>query len=317
MRGSQCLCNSRSALYRVFVSPSGRPESLGQQLCRHTHAATTLVTSQSSPSSSLVDPSWLKAGSQLRYYANGPKPSRSGRQAGENAASSVEDRGYDKRFTTQRDVDRSGRDRLPWDHEITDPQIMVIDGGASEGPLATRFVLSKLEPGESLRMIQPYIPAGTKISSQNTSTADSTDTKASSSQPSTTPGTTTTVAQYAVCKIVNKREEYERQRQLKERKKAAAAGKPKTKELELTWAIGGQDLATKLRQLGGFLSKGMKVELTFGKKKGGRLVGAEEAAEVLKKVREEVVALGGREGKPASGQVGGTMRMFYEGVKAK
>jgi len=96
-----------------------------------------------------------------------------------------------------------------------------------------------------------------------------------------------------------------------------AGGKPKTKELELTWAIGAHDLATKMRQMGGFLAKGMKVELMLARKKGGKQVTAEEAADVVRRVREEVAVHGAREGRPASGQVGGTMRMFLEGRAGK
>lgn len=139
-------------------------------------------------------------------------------------------------------------------------------------------------------MIQPYIPADAK-----------------NNRPA---------AQYAVCKIVNKRDEYERQKQLKEKKKAAL-GKPKTKELELTWAIGEHDLATKMRQMGGFLGKGMKVEVLVAKKKGGKVADGKEAEGVVKRIREEVDNVGGREGKPATGAVGGTMRFYLEGKQTK
>jgi translation initiation factor IF-3 len=136
-------------------------------------------------------------------------------------------------------------------------------------------------------MVQPYVPADAKNNRPN--------------------------AQFAVCKIVNKRDEYERQKQLKEKKKTSAAGKPKTKELELTWAIGEHDLATKMRQMGQFLEKGMKVEVLVAKKKGGRQADAKEAEGVVKRIREEVDRVGGREGKAASGAVGGTLRLFLEG----
>lgn len=228
----------------------------------------------------------------MRSYASSSRPYKGGNKASASASSSADsddkDRGYDRRFTTQRDIERSGRDRPPWDHEITDPQIMVIDNGSAEGPLATRYVLTKLEAGESLRMMTPYVPANAENQ---------------------------TPAKFAVCKIVNKRDEYERQKQLRERKKSAVAAKAKTKELELTWAIGGHDLATKLRQMGGFLGKGMKVEVMIGKKKGGRAVEVDEAKDVLKKVQEEIEAQGAREAKKSEGQVGGTMRLYLEGVK--
>ncbi|POR35914.1 Translation initiation factor IF-3 [Tolypocladium paradoxum] len=281
---SQCLYSSRRALYRVFISPAELPR-------------VARVSAQHSPrqlSSAWAVPRDGCIGHQIRLYAakpSRPPPRSGGRGPGDAATRDPDARGFDRRFTTQKDIERSGRDRPPQDHEITDPQIMVIDNGASEGPLATSFVLTKLEPDESLRMMQPYVPADPK-----------------NGRPS---------AQLAVCKIVNKRDEYARQRQIRERRKAGDGGKPKTKELELTWAIGEHDLATKMRQMGGFLAKGMKVELMLGRKKGGKQVSGDEAADVLRRVRDEVAAHGGREGKPASGQVGGTMRLFLEGKGSK
>ncbi|KAL7919753.1 hypothetical protein ACQKWADRAFT_300328 [Trichoderma austrokoningii] len=275
MATSRCLCDSAR-----FVASRISCRASRQSLLPHVSATSSSSSSQFRPIQG-----------QLRFYAGASKPYRGGNRGPGSAASEIEDdkdRGYDRRFTTQKDIERSGRDRPPWDHEITDPQIMVIDNGSAEGPLATRYVLTKLEEGESLRMMTPYVPAN---------------------EEDQTP------ARFAVCKIVNKRDEYERLKQLKERKKTTVAGKPKTKEMELTWAIGGHDLATKLRQMGGFLNKGMKVELMIGKKKGGRAVEAEEARDVLKKLREEIEAQGARETKKQEGQVGGTMRLYLEGVK--
>ncbi|KAG8409399.1 hypothetical protein J3459_017575 [Metarhizium acridum] len=270
----QCVYNSRRALYRVFVSPSEAPA-----LC--TVSRLRLFPRPASHRNAL-------SATHVRGYAAKP-PARGPRGRTSVAAAEQlahDNRGFDKRYTTQQDIARSGRDRPPQDHEITDPQIMVIDNGATEGPLATSFVLTRLEPHESLRMVQPYVPADPKNGRRG--------------------------AQLAVCKIVNKRDEYERQKQLKEKKKAAV-GKPKTKELELTWAIGEHDLATKMRQMGQFLGKGMKVEVLVAKKKGGKQVDGKEAEGVVRRIRDEVDKAGGREGKSASGAVGGTYRMYLEG----
>ena len=260
-QAAQCVYSPSRALYRVFIGPAAA-----------------------------IPRPWLPSAAghvaQLRQYA--AKSSKPAPLTAKERADR-EDRGFDRRFTTQKDIDRSGRDRPPQDHEITDPQVMVIDNGTTEGPLATSFVLTKLETDESLRMIQPYVPADTKNGRK---------------------------AQFAVCKIVNKRDEYTRQRQLKEKKKTAAAAKPKTKELELTWAIGEHDLATKMRQMGGFLSRGMKVEVLLAKKKGGKQVDSKEAQSVVQRIREEVSSQGARESKPATGAAGGTMRLYLEGKKA-
>lgn len=280
----QCLHNTRRALYRVFVPPSEAAIGASRSGVRHQQQQ---QRPQPRPGRSIASRCQL----QIREYATSKMPARGPRGETSVAARdrvAREQRGFDTRFTTQADIDRSGRDRPPRDHEITDPQIMVIDNGAMEGPLATPFVLTKLDQAsESLRMISPYVPA---------------DAKNGRPKP-----------EFAVCKIVNKKDEYERQKQVKERKKAAAA-KPKTKELEFTWAISEHDLTTKLRQMGGFLDKGFKVDVLVAKKKGSRQqVSASEAEAVTKKIREEVVAQGAREAKPATGQVGATMRFYLEG----
>lgn len=287
MATSRCICGSARFCLSRPVASRISCEASRPSLVPHVSA---ISSSSSSPSSSF--PFRPVQRGQLRLYAGASRPYRGGNRgptsASSESADDDKDRGYDRRFTTQKDIERSGRDRPPWDHEITDPQIMVIDNGSAEGPLSTRYVLTKLEEGESLRMITPYVPANAENK---------------------------TPAKYAVCKIVNKRDEYERLKQLKEKKKTAVAAKAKTKEMELTWAIGGHDLATKLRQMGGFLNKGMKVELMIGKKKGGRAVEMDEAKDVLKKVKEEIEAQGARETKKPEGQVGGTMRLYLEGVK--
>ncbi|KAK2616652.1 hypothetical protein QQS21_000475 [Conoideocrella luteorostrata] len=288
MRPTKCVYSPCRALYRVFISPAGGTLP-GRLPSTTTFQQRSLSRPEHSP---LAIASRNTTIAQIRHYATKP-PARGPRGPTSAAAKDQvarDDRGFDKRYTTQKDIERSGRDRPPQDHEITDPQIMVIDNGATEGPLSTPFVLSKLEPHESLRMIQAYVPADPKNGRSG--------------------------AQYAVCKIVNRKDEYERQKQLKAKKKAATA-KPKTKELELTWAIGDHDLATKMRQMGGFLGKGLKVEVLVAKKKGGKQVDGKEAEGVVKRIRDEVESHGGREAKPATGQAGGTMRLYLEGKQGR
>jgi translation initiation factor IF-3 len=192
------------------------------------------------------------------------------------------DLGYDRRFTTQDSFIKSGKDRLPIDFEITDPKVMVIDDGPAEGPYAPSFIISKLQPNESLRMLEPYKPANAKEGKKHS---------------------------YAVCKIVNKVEELKRMRDAKERKKAAG-GKVKSKELELSWGIGENDLGTKVRQLSGFLNKGNKVEVAIGRKKGGRQVSKEDAEGLLKTLRRMIGDIEARETRAQEGEVGQNVRLF-------
>lgn len=231
---------------------------------------------------------------QIRCYAGPRMGGRNNPQSRAGEASEDmerEKRGIDRRFTTQRDIERSQRDRMPQDHEITDPRIMVLDNGAIEGPLATRYVLSKLDASECLRMIKPYVPANPKA------------------EPKPTP------EEFALCQVLNKKEEYDRKKELKEKKKATI--KPKRKELEVTWSIGEHDLDTKMRQMSGFLEKGWKVDLTIGVKKRGRPADRKEMDAVVQKIKDAAEGAAAREAKPAEGNVGKTLRMYFEGQKAK
>ncbi|KAF4336459.1 translation initiation factor IF-3 [Fusarium beomiforme] len=267
MSSFACLQSSRRALYRVFIERE------------------TLLTRQLLPTRTLPI--------QNRFFSVSPQLARRSKRQEEVEIDPFEnedrDQSYDRRYTTKEEFEKSGRDRLPQDFEITDPKIMVLDNGVFDGPLLTKNVLSRLPETESLRMITPYIPADPKNDKQT---------------------------QYAICKIVNKREEYERQRELAQRKRLSKQTTPKTKEVEMSWAISEHDFGVKAKQLIDFLSKGMKVELILGyKKKGQKKRTSEDTAEeVFAKVNKLIHVLGSREYRPKDGEVGQTMRIYLEGI---
>jgi translation initiation factor IF-3 len=104
-----------------------------------------------------------------------------------------------------------------------------------------------------------------------------------------------------VCRIVNKKEEYEVQKQ---RKSAAKASKQRSakssaagaKTVELSWAIDQHDLSHRLGRIKDFLSQGRRVEVAIAKKKGGRLATVEECESLLRSLKETVESvLGARE----------------------
>ncbi|KAF4949551.1 hypothetical protein FGADI_8849 [Fusarium gaditjirri] len=268
MNSFACLQSSRRALYRVFVQHE------------------TLLTRQFQPRRALPIQNRFLSASQLKARK---WKSREEEVVADPFADDGQDRGFDRRYTTQEDFEKSGRDRLPQDFEIKDPKIMVLDNGVFDGPLLTKNVLSRLPETDSLRMVTPYIPGDPK-----------------NDKPT----------QYAICKIVNKREEYERKRELAQRRRLSKQTTPKTKEVEMSWAISEHDFGVKTQQLVGFLSKGMKVELILGfKKKGQRKRTSEDTAEeVYTKVSKLVEKLGSREYKPRDGEVGSTMRIYLEGI---
>ncbi|CAF3641331.1 hypothetical protein SNK03_010467 [Fusarium graminearum] len=215
---------------------------------------------------------------------------KAGQDDFETEPSDEENKTFDRRYTTKEDFIKSGRDRLPIDFEITDPKIMVLDNGVLDGPLFTRNVMSRIDTStDSLRMATPYIPADPK-----------------NNKP----------VQYALCKIVNKREEYERQRELQQRRRVSKQTSSKMKEIEMSWAIDENDLKIKTKQLIGFLSKGWKVEVIMGFKKKGqkRRTSEDTAEEAYVKVQNLVKELGTKEYKPREGEVGRTMRFYLEGI---
>ncbi|ATY59423.1 Translation initiation factor 3 [Cordyceps militaris CM01] len=290
----RCLFNSQTALRRVFsLSTPAAP-------CRHLLASGhVLLLRASSPS-------------QVRSYA-GPPPRRvpRGQRSVDSADGGVasDDRGFSPLYTTAQDIERSQKDRMPQDYEIKDPKIMVLENGSIAGPLSSKYVMSKLdEKTESLRMIRPYVPKGAPLRKGAVAAGD---------QPPDSGGAgpaTTTEEQYALCEIVNKHEAFLKEKERKERKKAAGAAKIKTKEMELTWSISEHDLQTKLRQLGAFLAKGMKVQLVLGTKKGSKKVDEDTMRALLRRIETETKELGARELAPAKGELGRTMRLNLEGV---
>ncbi|KAG8667925.1 hypothetical protein FPOAC2_13129 [Fusarium poae] len=273
MSSFACLQSSRRALYRVFIER----DALTRQFI--TPAQRTLPLYQNRRFS--VSPLQLKG--------------KSRRQKGlladlEAEPDEDEARAFDRRYTTQEDFIKSGRDRLPIDFEITDPKIMVLENGILDGPKVTRNVMSRIDTStESLRMATPYKPADPK-----------------NNEP----------VQYALCKVVNKREEYERQREIQQRRRVSKQTSPKLKEIEMSWAIDDNDFKIKTKQLIGFLSKGWKVELILGfKKKGQKKRTSEDTAEeTYAKVQQLVKDLGSKEHKPSEGEVGRTLRFYLEGI---
>jgi translation initiation factor IF-3 len=115
----------------------------------------------------------------------------------------------------------------------------------------------------------------------------------------------------ALCKIMNK------QARLKAEAAAKKAARLKTvgnKEVELNWAIADHDLQHKLKRLGEFLEKGMRVEVLIGQKRHGRKAERTEADKVLADVREMAKNAGGKEMK-AEGGFPAVMKITLQGSR--
>lgn len=123
-----------------------------------------------------------------------------------------------------------------------------------------------------------------------------------------------------VCKIVSKKEEYERGRQrkqqAKERKKQGMTAKS-LKTLELNWAMDQHDLAHRLNKMTEFLSEGRKVEIILASKKKGRKASPEECEDVLYKIRQTADAVNGaKEEMQMEGKLGGFATLAFSGRPA-
>jgi len=126
-----------------------------------------------------------------------------------------------------------------------------------------------------------------------------------------------------LCKIFDKKDYQKREMERKKAMKAAKATKGETKQLELNWSIGGNDLDHRLGRLKEFLAKGWKVEVIFGsKRKSGwkdrRLPTTQEAEELLGTIRGAVSEVeGSKERGVLEGKILGEAVMHFEGSRQK
>jgi translation initiation factor IF-3 len=127
---------------------------------------------------------------------------------------------------------------------------------------------------------------------------------------------------YEVCKlpllplvkIINKAEEYKKEKEAKKRKKEGSASKVR-KTIEINWAIEKGDYGHRMDSLRKFLSKGYKVDVVLAKKKKGKPVTEDVAKDLIKRIQGVIAeeGKGWKEAKPLEGKVGGSLTIFAEG----
>jgi translation initiation factor IF-3 len=88
-------------------------------------------------------------------------------------------------------------------------------------------------------------------------------------------------------------------------------GAKKTKQIELNWAIGENDLELKMKKMEQLLGKGMRVEMLFANKKRQRRAEEAEAGATLARVRERIREIGATE-KSLSGKVAQQATLMVE-----
>jgi len=164
------------------------------------------------------------------------------------------------------------------DEGIRAPLIRLVDPTTNQlaGPYKPADILSKIDRRE---YVLQQVAAGAANTDQGSWTLD----------------------QLPVCKLISKREEYQRQREGKRRAQANADSKPAPpKDLQLTWSVSEHDLTHKLAKARKELERGHKVRVVVISKKGTRraLPGSDEEArriDLIKQLEHELC-------KPAEGE---------------
>lgn len=123
-----------------------------------------------------------------------------------------------------------------------------------------------------------------------------------------------------VCKMVNRKEEYEKEKARKTKEKGAkkVVDPTSVKTLELNWAIDvNNDLNHRLNKVKEFLAEGRRVEIVLAKKKRGRVATREECDNVLSRINAAIEEVkGAKQIKAMEGKVGGVAMLLLEGPKA-
>lgn len=290
MRATRCLSRPSSALARVFTSRTADHH--------HHHHAAGPATSQlrrlllpavytTSSSSSSSPPSRLFSGT-AHAHRGGPSRPRGG---GGGATSAK-------------------KGRFPRDREIAHELVLVRgDDGRLSEPRRTADVLAGLDPLVSSLVViaMPQKQEGEEDGAAAAAAGDD-----GGSEVTTRSG-----PQYPICRVVDKKA---LQTAAVEKAKAERKKTVGTKEVEINWAIAPHDLQTKLRQLKGFLAKGLRVQVLMlsRAKRKKRQASKDESAEVLRMVKEAIDEVpGSKEFKGMEGVVGGQARLFWEGPQGE
>lgn len=123
-----------------------------------------------------------------------------------------------------------------------------------------------------------------------------------------------------ICRVTSKidlRAQHQRKLEIERREAKGQGTGPIGKSLELNWAIAGGDLKHRMERLKEFLMEGRKVEITLGPKRRGKKATEEEAAAVMKAIRDTVAECKGATEKSVDGPIGGVMVIVLEGPKIK
>ena len=125
---------------------------------------------------------------------------------------------------------------------------------------------------------------------------------------------------YPVCKYYDKQIERDREAA---RKKATKASKIESKQLEINWTVGDNDLSHRMGRLKEFLDKGARVDVIIGssRKKGWmkkRTDDTNVAGRLVDRIRAAMAEVqGAKERAEMTGKLGEEIRLSFEGPRRK
>ncbi|KAJ1034827.1 hypothetical protein NDA13_001081 [Ustilago tritici] len=140
--------------------------------------------------------------------------------------------------------------------------------GALAGPFNTKQILSKLDRSKFwIQQVAPSQPGRATVEYDPSAPPSSVDVSA--------------LAQFPICKLIDKKEEFDKQRAFKRKSSPSSSSSASTpsagtssgstsKEVQLTWSVSSNDLAHKLSKAKKEMIKGARINLVVTTKAGGR-----------------------------------------------
>lgn len=138
--------------------------------------------------------------------------------------------------------------------------------GALAGPFNTKQILSKLDRSKFwIQQVAPPQPLRATFEYDPSSPPSSVDVSA--------------LVQFPICKLIDKKEEFDKQRALKRKSSPSSSASPSagtssasgtSKEVQLTWSVSSNDLAHKLSKAKKEMIKGARINLVVTTKAGGK-----------------------------------------------
>ena len=125
---------------------------------------------------------------------------------------------------------------------------------------------------------------------------------------------------WPICKYYNIKEEREKELAQKKASRLNRTAKTQSKQIELSWTIGDNDLGHRMEAMKGFLTKGKRVEVVVGsaRKRGWRkkrLENAQMAQSLVLKIKSAALEAGGNQDGQEKGSLDERIELCFEPPK--